>query len=387
MESKDQTNFPNGNKGGGDKAYSDLVTKNTGTNQDMSTDRDALLGLKDSEKQEVLTRNVGIDLGYGFVKFIDDDKDYMFPSIVGSGDEIQYKSEMFLEDDPLKNMHIEIGNETFFVGDLAIRQSQIASRSLDQDRSKDKNAKVLMLTALTLLCKEERQEFNLVTGLPTNYYAAYKDDWEEVLLGNYKTNIWRSGTLVERSFQVKNTRIVPQPFGTLFNSLLSHNGDVVDRDLPKEMVGIVDIGFKTTDLAVSNNVEFIERLSFSIVTGLSTIYRYVGEKLRREFKVDKEDYQLDECINSKTVRIAGKEYDISNWVDNAFKLVAGKIATEIESKWDFKQFDRILLTGGGGKVLSPYIVPGFPNMVMVEDSQLANVRGFQKLSNKIFSGK
>ncbi len=332
------------------------------------------------------TRNVGIDLGYGFVKFIDNEKTVMFPSIVGSGDDIQYQSEMVMETDPLENLHIEIGSESFFVGDLAIRQSEIVSRSLDQDRSKDKNSKVLMLTALNLMCTRDDQQFNVVSGLPTNYYAAYKDDWKNSLTGSYKTSIWREGQLWERNFHIKNARIVPQPFGTLFNLLLNNNGEIVDQDLTREMVGIVDIGYKTTDLAVSYNTEFIDRLSFSTTTALSTISRLIGDKLRREYKVDKEDHMLDECISKKTVKIAGKEHDISAWVDNAFKMVAGKIATEIESKWDFKQFDRILLTGGGGQEMSSYIINSFPNMVLVEEAQFANVRGYQKLAQKIFNG-
>lgn len=330
-------------------------------------------------------QNVGIDLGYGYVKILENQKPYMFPSIVGVGSEIQYKSDMLLETDPLKNLHIEIGNESFFVGELAIRQSEIASRSLDQDRSKDKNAKVLTLTALTLLCQKDEEQFNIVTGLPTNYYAAYKDDWRDALIGNYKTKIWREGKLWERSFSVKSARIVPQPFGTFFNQLLNHNGEVVDESLTGEMVGIVDIGFKTTDLAVSNNAEFIDRLSFSTTTALSSIYRIIGDRLRREFKVDKEDYELDECITNKKIKIAGEEHDLSAWVDNTFRMVAGKIATEIESKWDYKMFDRILLTGGGGEAMSHYIVDSFPNMTVVEDPQTANVRGFQKLAQRVFN--
>ncbi len=331
------------------------------------------------------TQNVGIDLGYGYVKILENQEAYMFPSIVGVGSDIQYKSDMMLATDPIKNLHIEIGNESFFVGELAIRQSEIASRSLDQDRSKDKNAKVLMLTALTLLCQKDEEHFNIVTGLPTNYYAAYKEDWRNSLIGNYKTKVWREGRLWDRSFSVKNARIVPQPFGTFFNQLLNPNGEVIDDDLTGEMVGIVDIGFKTTDLAVSNNAEFIDRLSFSTTTALSSIYRLIGDRLRREYKIDKEDYELDESIAQKSIKIAGEKHDISSWVDNAFRMVAGKIATEIESRWDYKMFDRILLTGGGGEAMSNYIVESFPNMTLVEEPQTANVKGFQKLAHRLFS--
>lgn len=340
---------------------------------------------KKNEKEESSVNNVGLDLGYGLVKYLDGEEAYSFPSVVGQGSELQYQSDLIADIDPLSNLHIQIGKELFFVGDLAIRQSEIASRSLDQDRSKDRNSKVLMLTALSLLCKKDKQNFNIVTGLPTNYFAAYKDDWKNSLVAEYNTSLFKDGKVHECSFSITDARIVPQPFGTLFDKTLNSAGEIIDEEIPKEIVGIIDIGYKTTDLAVANRTEFIDKLSFSTTTALSSAYNIVGDRLRREYKVDKEEYQLEECIKNKTVKIAGEKHDISSVVDSAFKMVAGKIATEIESKWDYKQFDRILLTGGGGKVLSQYITSSFPNMELVEEPLIANVKGYQKLARKIFS--
>lgn len=329
-------------------------------------------------------KNVGVDLGYGYVKFFEGKEPRMFPSVVGLGKSTKYKNDLMMDADPLKNLHIVIGDKSYFVGELAIRQSEVASRSLDQDRSKDKNAKILMLTALSLLCKWEEQDFNLVTGLPTNYYAAFNESWKETLKGDFETKLSRDGKFLTRQFSVDKIRVVPQPFGTLFDQVLNSMGKIVDQELTESRVGIVDIGFKTTDLAAADNMEFIDKFSYSTSTGLNNVYRLVGDVLRRDFKIDREDHQLDGCIDTKQIKVAGKTNDISNYVDEAFKIVAEKIITEIDSRWDFREFDRILLTGGGGKVLGPYLLERFANMVLVDEPQLANVRGYQKLSNNIF---
>ncbi|ACB85919.1 ParM/StbA family protein [Natranaerobius thermophilus] len=349
----------------------------------ISEEEEHHLGGDDAFDRSV--KNVGIDLGYGYVKFIDGKEPKMFPSVVGYGNSQKYKSALQLDLNPLDDLQIKIGDEHFFIGDLAIRQSEVASRSLGKDRSQDKNARVLMLTALSLLSSWDKQGFNLVTGLPTNFYAAFAEEWESTLNGEFKTKMKIGGKTQERSFQIEEVTTLPQPFGTLYDQVLNSVGKVVDRDLTDSKIGIVDIGFKTTDLAVSDGMEFINPLSFSTTTGLSNVNRLVNEKLRHEFKIDREEHQLDDCINSQKIMVAGKSEDISSWVREALQTVSDKISVEIESKWDYRDFDTLLLTGGGGEMLYPYLKDKFPNLVLVEDPQTANVRGYQKLANNLFN--
>lgn len=334
----------------------------------------------------MVTKNVGIDLGYGFVKATDGDKEYVFPSVVGSGHDLKYRSELSKlgQNQGLDSLVITMEGRKYFVGDLAVRQSEIASRSLDQNRAEDKNTRILLYATLALFSQWEQQSFNIVTGLPTVYYSSYRDTWVSALQGSQTVRFSNGQEERERTITIEKVRVVPQPFGTLYDRVLNNIGNVVDTDLTRLTVGVVDVGFKTSDFAVSDGLEYIERLSSSTTTGLSSAYGLIAERLREEFRINKENYELDEIVSRGQIRIAGKPYDISHIKREAFERVATKIITELESLWDYRSMDVILLTGGGGQALSEFLLPRFNNAFLVEGAQAANVRGYLKLANNIF---
>lgn len=332
----------------------------------------------------MVTKNIGIDLGYGFVKATDGDKEHIFPSVVGAARELKYQSELTSRSPGVDHLVITMDGRKYFVGELAIKQSEIASRSLDQDRLEDRNTRVLLLTALALFSQWEQQSFNVVTGLPTAYYSSYKDAWVNALRGSQTVRFTVGNEEKERTIAVERVRVVPQPFGTLYDRVLNSIGNVVDTDLSKLTVGVIDVGFKTSDFAVSDGLEFIDRLSGSTTTGLSSAYSIIAERLRNEFRINKENHELDYIVQKGEIRVAGKPQDISSIKREAYERVAQKIITEVESVWDHRDLDVILLTGGGGPALSDYLLPHFRNAFVVDGAQFANVRGYLKLGANLF---
>lgn len=329
-------------------------------------------------------KNVGVDLGYGYVKTTDGEKEHVFPSVVGMGHDIKYRSDLSSHNRLLENLMVSVDGKKYFVGDLAIRQSEIAARSLDQNRVEDRNVKVLLLTALGLYTEHENQSINMVTGLPTNYYASYKEAWIGTLRGSHRVVFHLGGAEREKALSIDRLRIVPQPFGTLYDRVLDDKGGILDEDMARLKVGIIDIGFKTSDFAFADGLEFIERMSSSSATALSSAYAIIAGRLREEMGIDKENYELDKIVERGEIRIAGRSHDISRIKREAFERVATKIITEVDSLWDYRDLDLILITGGGGQALSEHLLAEFRNAALVDNPQLANVRGYLKLANNIF---
>lgn len=332
----------------------------------------------------MVTKNIGIDLGYGFVKATDGEREFIFPSVVGTARELRYRSEFADLSSGLSNLVIAVDGRRYFVGDLAIRQSEIASRSLDENRVEDRNARVLLYTALALFSQWEQQTFNIVSGLPTVFYGPLKDGWVNSLRGSTVVRFGQGGDERERTIAIDRVRVVPQPMGTLYDRVLNSIGNVADTDLTRLRVGIIDIGFKTSDFAVADHMEFIDRLSGSTTTGLASAYGLIAERLRNEFRIVKENHEMDEIVRRGELRLAGKPYDISAIKRDAFERVANKIVTDLESLWDYRAFDAILLTGGGGQALAEFVLPRFRNAYLVESAQFANARGFIKLAANVF---
>lgn len=331
-----------------------------------------------------MSKNIGIDVGYGFVKATDGEREFVFPSVVGIGQELRYRSELSVRTRPLDNLSLTVDGRDYFVGDLAIRQSEIASRSLDPNRAEDRNVKVLMLAGLNLYTQWENETFNVVTGLPTSYFAAYRDAWQNNLRGSHVLKFRVNGQEKEKTITIEKLRIVPQPLGTLYDRALNQAGAIQDEDLASLSVGVVDVGFKTTDFAVADQLEFIDHLSGSTPIGLSNAYGLIADRLRAEFKIDKEQHELDRIVERGEVRIAGKVYDISRTKREVFERIAHKIITELDSLWDYRNLDVIFFTGGGSQALAEWLLPEFRNAILADSPQVANARGFLKYANNIF---
>ncbi len=323
---------------------------------------------------------LGVDIGYGFVKSFDGQNEIAFPSVVGIGRDISYQSQLSTYSSPLDTLALISNGKKYFVGNYAIRQSSIPSRSLDIKKPEDINTLLLCLTALGLYSPEPQQNFNVVTGLPTNYILSYQEPLKNLLEGEHQISIQLNGSLEEKVINVNDIVIIPQPFGTLYNLALDNNGEVEDRDMTNKIVGIADIGFKTADFVVSDSLEFVDRLSSSSSSGMVSAYEIIASMIRSKFKIDKKDFELDQIVKNKTIKIAGVNHDISDIISEAFYNLAAKIKTELDSLWDYRELDAIILTGGGGEALSEYLIPKFNNMMLVQDAQFANVKGFWKLA-------
>ncbi len=328
----------------------------------------------------MLEEVLGVDIGYGFVKGYDGQNEIVFPSVVGIGRDISYQTLLTNYKSPLDTLSINYNGKNYFIGDYAIRQSSIPSRSLDIKKPEDLNTLLLYLTALGIYSTEQQKQFSVVTGLPTNYILSYQNQLADLLSGEHHITIKLRGKNENKQFVVNDIRIVPQPFGTLFNLVLDNNGQVADHEMSNKIVGIADIGFKTADFVVSDSLEFVDRLSSSSTNGMVSAYEIIAAMIRSRYKIDKKDYELDQIVKNKSIRIAGEDHDISDIISEAYYNLAAKIKTELDSLWDYRELDSIILTGGGGEALSEYLIPRFNNMMLVQDAQFANVKGFWKLA-------
>jgi plasmid segregation protein ParM len=357
--------------------------KKTATDTDNNNVIYNLIFLGYKEVQMAL-RNIGIDLGFGFVKTTDGHQDYIFPSVVGAGLDLTYRSELTTYVDPIQNLIVTIDGKKHFVGDLAIRQSEIVSRSLSENHAQEKNTKVLLLTALALYVQNESEEFNIITGLPPSYYLANKEILVSLIKGTHRITINLDGSDCEKTIIVNNVKIIPQPMGTLFYKLFDAKGVIADKELSRSKAGIIDVGFRTTDFSVVDKLEYIDKLSYSTPTGMANAYALIAEYLRNQFRIYKENYELEEIVQKGRIKVAGKVHSLEQIKKDVFEQVSAKILTEMNSIWDIREMDLILLSGGGGKMLADFLLPELKTANLIEESQMANVNGYLKLGHKIF---
>lgn len=323
---------------------------------------------------------IGLDIGFGFSKITNGSDFLTFKSIIGDAVNVQFRETIDAENQPL-SLHTILDGRSYFVGDLAERQSNTRYFTLDQKQFFGNSAKTLALTALSHLVAPN-ESAKVVTGLPIRYLRQHKKPLEQLLLGEHVvTTVDDREDQHEVVLNIEEVRVVPQPFGSVFGLLLNDRGNVGDSQYRKEKVGVIDVGFCTSDYTISDRTRYLERGSQTSDLGIATAFRRIAAELEEQSEIDVPLYRLYDAVDRGSIRIRGKTIDISSLSEKAFKDLATGIANEVERLWaEDWDIDVILIAGGGGAVLSPYLEPLLGGDVQTlggaDDARLNNVIGY-----------
>jgi len=223
-----------------------------------------------------------------------------------------------------------------------------------------------------------------VVGLPIGHYREHKDELHKILCTTHKfKTVNAAGEHVKTAITVEDVRVLPQPIGTVMDRLLSKEGLPHNKRFATDKIGIVDVGFKTTDYTISDKGRYSERGSLMTDNGISRAFAQIGQKLKAACGVDIEIYRLHKAIDAGSIKVRGKSYDLKKITQHAFKQLATDIATDANKVWqDDWDIDAIMITGGGGAVVAPYLSAQLEGIVIpIEkglDYRLHNVRGYYK---------
>ncbi|MDI3481242.1 MAG: plasmid segregation protein ParM [Tepidanaerobacteraceae bacterium] len=325
---------------------------------------------------------IGIDVGYGFVKVTDGEDGYSFPSVVGEGHARPTFSTSPGRFSAIDHLKVGIGNKIYFVGKAAIRHSRFVYRDLSYSRSVAEDFEILFFSALSLFSSATFNEFSVVTGLPVERMHMADSLVKRVKGERSITLLSESGSRDIR-LNVRDVEIVPQPLGTYWS--LSSNPTGGDPAPAEGLTGIVDIGFRTTDLAAVEDSEFIPEKSKSLTIGLATAYSEIGFNIASRYGIEKESYSLDGIVINRKINIAGESIDITDIVSEAFEKLATNILVEINSQWRLSDFDSIIISGGGGQAISHYLLPQIHHAKLVSDPITANCRGYLAWANRLWN--
>lgn len=324
---------------------------------------------------------VGVDIGYGYTKAVGEATQVVFPSVVGKAERIRYENDLHGQlgsgDESGIALITEEGDR--FVGELALLQSRVQWTLLDRSRVEDPSARLLFLAALSELAGADKgtSHFRVVTGLPVKWYAdraKVVEQWQ----GKHIVQRVNGHSLVQR-FSVDDVLVVPQPFGSLFNTILGAEGQIVDESLARGRLGVIDVGTYTTDYVLVDGLRYIERGSESISTGMSKGYQLVGRSLLDTFGLDLRMHEVDRAVRQGKVMIFGEERSIDWLADPVFDVLAQEILAQAGTLWgDGRDLRAILVTGGGAIALGERICERYAHARILDDAPMANVHGFLK---------
>jgi plasmid segregation protein ParM len=335
---------------------------------------------------------LGIDIGFGFTKATDGNETLIFKSLFGDATDLQFWVD-FGEASLSNYFNVTIDGKSYFIGDLAEQQSNVISFTLDQEKLISEFVKVLSLTVAGVFLKDDSAinvPINIVSGLPIGYFKHNHQRFNEILTGHHKISyIQPDGSKVIKEIYINKVRMLPQPLGTILNLLMDDRGKIVNKELAKQKVGIVDIGFRTTDFTIMDRLRYIDRSSRTMDTGISKAFGVISNKLREKCGVSVELYRLYKAAEQGTIKMKGHGINFAKIRDQVYAQLAGTIVNEIDRIWagDW-DIDTIILTGGGCMELAKYIQPLISGNViptdMNVDARLNNVQGYLKYGKYIW---
>lgn len=292
--------------------------------------------------------NVGLDNGRGNVKLVVADKRIKYESYCGKARDLDFTYGK-------EDYHVIINGEGYFVGDLAKREGM--SRGFQKQKIDESRTKALVLTGIYLSNHNPYIEVNLVTGTPISDYQNQKKDIEEYLKGSYRIKIQGQE---QKQININNVKVFPEGAGAYFSQVLNNEGKAFNSELAAQRVGIVDVGYKTFNLAVFENLKFIDKLSATFNLGMHQAFNMIYKRLSRT-----DDITPEQAENITT----GPE----------FELLANRIRGEINKFWGTTSF-KILLSGGGAYLLKDY----FPEFEVVSSPEYANALGYFKITQMLY---
>lgn len=331
---------------------------------------------------------VAIDIGFGFTKVTDGSRHQVFKSLVGEANTSPFTDSMVpLDSDCPRGISFEDGD--YFVGEMAETHSVNQIFSLDPAQHLAQQARPLAFCGLIPMC-DSGEPIRVVTGLPVSLYRKYEGELTKALQGRHEVEIIVNEDVRRRHIlNIERVRVIPQPFGSLYSQLLDRTGEPVKGDMARRKYGVIDVGFKTSDYVIAHNTRYVERGSRSSENGISAAYKVVADTIADEFDIDVELFRLNEWIKSGTIKLRDKHYDLGPIKEQTFKLLAERIATDVEVLWQ-RDWDceSVLVTGGGGADLYPYLKDLITNDTALiegaEDQRLCNVMGYWRYGRHIW---
>lgn len=232
----------------------------------------------------------------------------------------------------------------------------------------------------------------IATGLPVSYYYMADGKRNDALIEAKQENLRKGVTCGNQPMAniVRNV-VATEAIAAYFDQLIDMDGQPSEdyEMLGESVVGVVDIGGKTTDCAVifpgGNQVD-TERSGSSDV-GVLMLYAAVESNLRSVFDLDNVPPRLIEAaIKTGAVKIAGESQDVSAMVRKEKEHLAEQIMAGVRTRIGTgKDLDSVLFVGGGTIVMQEQLKKYFPHSRFVKQPEFSNARGMFKIAKYIFN--
>lgn len=245
----------------------------------------------------------------------------------------------------------------------------------------------LVYHALAQTSLPDAHEVSIASGLPLGWY--YKGGRMNRDLVSKKTQ----NLLMNDAVSLSENRIVPKVIDHIVTSeaisawldIVLVRGDdgtlYMDPDLASQSFGIIDLGGRTTDIAVidSGNIDFDRSQTSDL--GILTAKEKIAQRVQDELGHYPNEGQIESALATGKIKLYGDHVNIETIINEELKSNVSRVeAIAMKTIKSSGDIDRMIFVGGSLGYFKPYIQNWYPNQEIADDPGFANARGMAKFA-------
>jgi plasmid segregation protein ParM len=300
---------------------------------------------------------IGLDIGFGDVKYVTQEKLSKYPSAIAYAPQ----GGVFLGSHADSAKAYSYNSKNFIVGEQAI---------YDALPTRDINF-LIEYAPVFIAHTRGMVSFNtLCVGLPLGYYSKAAE-FKRTL-----SNFIVDG--IEHNYEVN---VLPQGLGVLFDYIFDDQGRKINN---VSDCLVVDVGFNTVDILAYVSKKAVSAQSGMLEgQGICAITNEISKYINQKYKDTITDQETKEVLRSRAYKRYGQIDDLSAFITEITQQYAHRLLSHITQRWDslLKRSEKILIAGGGAYYLNGHIPSQYKNMVEIvrpNGSEYANAAGFYK---------
>ena len=305
-----------------------------------------------SPMQKVL---VAIDNGYKDTK--------VYCKINGKEYKFKFDSKYEEANDDLNSnntWHFTYNGKDYLVGEGA------SISNLDYDKVNNELHKICTYAALSKISNFIGYEFDLVVGYPLTICSSEKSRFIEYLkpVEDIVETVFEGE---DKKFKINNITVLPQCVGSIYA------GDTTSYK--NKLFGILDIGSKTINGCIMNNLNVERKSIFTEELGIHILYNRIKKEFAKQ-GIALQDFQIPYVVDNGLPGVDNAK----EIVKKEFKKHFGDIKTVmVKNNWDIDHMEIMVI--GGGRIVMTDEIKGFRHLISSPDNDpvYSNARGFHKV--------
>lgn len=235
----------------------------------------------------------------------------------------------------------------------------------------------LFYAALSELTEATQATLNVVTGLPLADYKRDRARLHDRLLGVHQ--FVREGRRGQ-CLTVETVRVVPQAWGAVLTQLLDDRGRIVQPELAKQKIAVLDIGGHTVNYLSVNGLSDLPSESHGTERGAWHVVRVVRDYLTGAHPglVRLSDHDLMQATITGETWDAGERVDLTPVTGPILAEIGQEIVDTATQYWGAgaATMRQVLVCGGGAYLWGDAIRRAFRQAVVLPRPEFANATGF-----------